>query len=325
MSKPVYFIKEFWEKSDSQKFQTKIEAYFSAQKWIAIEYPRESIFKRIVFIISIFISIPKGSIVFFQYPIFSKTNYWLLKIVRFKKIKSICIVTDLDSIRDKQNIDVEFKKLNQYGYFILQNKRMEQLFISKLHSKKYATIDLFAIYYFPEKRERTKKKEIVFAGNIAKAPFVFDLKKLKNIKWNIYSQYKNEGIEPVKFHFVDDKKIDKTSLIGSFGLVWDGEFLDNISCPYGEYLKYVTPLKLSKYILAGLPIIIHEDAAMASFVNENNIGFCISTLFEIEEKINALTEQQYQQMIENLKPIAEKIASGYFLQTAINDILTHSL
>lgn len=323
MSKPIYFIKEFWEKSDSQKFQTKIEAYFLTQKWMAIEYPRESFFKRIVFLISFFISIPKNSIIFFQYPIFSKTNYWLLKLVRFKKIKSICIVTDLDSIRDKQNIDVEFKKLNQYHYFILQNKRMEQLFISKLHAKKYATINLFALYYFPEKNERTKKHKIVFAGNIAKAPFVFDLIKLKNLKWNIYAQYKNEGIEPVKFHFVDDKNIDKTLLNGSFGLVWDGKHLDNISCPHGEYLKYVTPLKLSKYILAGLPIIMHEDAAMASFVNENNIGFCISTLFEIEEKINALTEEQYQQMIENLKPIAEKITSVFFLQTAINDILTH--
>lgn len=321
MNKPIYFIKEFWNKADSHKFQTKIEFHFAAQHFIAIEYPKQNIYKRITFIIQLLISIPVDSTIFFQYPLFSKTNQLILKILKIKNVNPICIVTDLDSIRDKQNIDEEFTILNQYDDFILQNQAMKKLFLEKLTDKKYATIDLFDIHYSPEKITRTKNNEIVFAGNIAKAPFVLELNKINHLQFNIYTQHQNKQNNNVQFHFVDDQQIDKTNLKGSFGLVWDGEFLDNITCPFGEYLKYVTPLKLSKYILAGLPIIIHQDAAMANFVTENKIGFCISSIYAIEEKINSLSENDYQQMIENLKPIEKNIRAGFYLHTAIENII----
>ena len=110
-------------------------------------------------------------------------------------------------------------------------------------------------------------------------------------------------------------------MAGSYGLIWEGESILDISNFSGQYLRWVSPLKLSNYLLHGLPVIIHKDAAMADFVMKNKIGFCITSLAGIPKKIKAIPGNEYQSMVENTRMFSEKISTGHFTQKAIQAIL----
>ena len=89
---------------------------------------------------------------------------------------------------------------------------------------------------------------------------------------------------------------------------------------YGEYLRYNNPHKLSLYIVAQIPIITWENAAISSFVKENKIGICINSLDEISLKIKSISDKEYDEFIKNEKKISEKMQKGYFLKKSIEKI-----
>ena len=60
---------------------------------------------------------------------------------------------------------------------------------------------------------------------------------------------------------------------------------------------------------------------MAPFVEENGIGITVSSLNEIDEHLNAISPAEYQQMHDNVKKIAEKMRSGYYVTTAVKKII----
>ena len=70
--------------------------------------------------------------------------------------------------------------------------------------------------------------------------------------------------------------------------------------------------------MSGLPIIVWENAAIAKFVLKEKIGITIGSLYEIQDKLDALTENEYIDMRENTKPIASKLSKGGFLKTALD-------
>ena len=109
-------------------------------------------------------------------------------------------------------------------------------------------------------------------------------------------------------------------LEGSFGLVWDGISLDTCTGGFGEYLKYNNPHKVSLYLTAGIPVVVWEQSALAKFVKENNVGITINSLNELKDKIDNITDEEYQAMLENTKQISEKTKNGKFLMEAINKI-----
>ena len=72
-----------------------------------------------------------------------------------------------------------------------------------------------------------------------------------------------------------------SKLEGSFGLVWDGDSTDGCNGASGDYIRYNNPHKLSLYISSCLPVIVWSQAAIADFVRQHNIGFCVDKLIDI--------------------------------------------
>ncbi|HEX4371979.1 MAG TPA: hypothetical protein VHZ50_01620, partial [Puia sp.] len=110
-------------------------------------------------------------------------------------------------------------------------------------------------------------------------------------------------------------------LEGAFGLVWDGDKIDSEGGSIGHYMQYITHHKISLYILSGMPIIIYEKAGAAELIKQYHIGFTINNLFEIEEKIKTLTNDDYNKMTSNMHALARKISSGGFLKNALTEII----
>ena len=68
-------------------------------------------------------------------------------------------------------------------------------------------------------------------------------------------------------------------------------------------------------------MIVPEMAASATLVRKYGIGITINSLYEIEEKINQLSDEQYQQMRDNMKLLAQKISTGNCFSDAIDELM----
>jgi hypothetical protein len=85
----------------------------------------------------------------------------------------------------------------------------------------------------------------------------------------------------------------------------------------GNYMRFNDPHKVSLYISAGIPVIIWSEAALAGFIKERHIGFTVSSLEEIPEKLGNVTEEDYQSYRSNLYPLMRQVRDGYFLKEAV--------
>ena len=172
-------------------------------------------------------------------------------------------------------------------------------------------------------------RQIAFAGNLGKSDFLknatiqnlnvefllYGLGFDKNsIKWtNInYSGSYSPGEIPYK-------------LEGSFGLIWDGNSVTTCDGQAGEYMRYNNPHKLSLYIVAGLPVIVWKESAIAKFVRTYNIGIAVDSLEDISKEIQKTGVKEYNLMLHNIQDLQMKISSGFFTKSAlraIDDIIT---
>ena len=321
MKNKIYYIKEFDAPGAQQLFQGQIETLFDKNRFLPVQYPQGTLSK-LLFLLKFFFKVRKSDILFFIHPLYSKTNRLILNLSLFKKCNVVCIVSDINSLRNiEMKVDEEISYWKKIRYFIFQNDKMKSFVEAKVGEKVSVNIQLFDLLFTLPKANRKNSNEIVFAGNTLKCPFVKDLFRVNDIKWNIYSGTEvqlHPNVTPV---LLSNGVTDRQTLPGSYGLVWEGKSITDISNFNGQYLKWVSPLKLSNYLLNSLPVIIHEDAAMAEFVVQNKIGFCVSSLFEIGEKIKVIPEADYQQMVENARGFSIEISSGYYTQKAIEGIL----
>ncbi|MDM5144764.1 Beta-1,6-galactofuranosyltransferase WbbI [Lactococcus lactis] len=60
-----------------------------------------------------------------------------------------------------------------------------------------------------------------------------------------------------------------------------------------------------------------KQAALASFIVENNLGFVVDNLEELPQKLSQISEQDYNEMVINVQKMGKKIRSGYFLSEAL--------
>lgn len=86
---------------------------------------------------------------------------------------------------------------------------------------------------------------------------------------------------------------------------------ETCSGSYGKYLRINNPHKVSLYIAAGIPVVIWKEAALCSLIEENALGFGISSLDELEEALKS-HEHLYQSYRNNVLNMKERFAVAVF-------------
>lgn len=85
----------------------------------------------------------------------------------------------------------------------------------------------------------------------------------------------------------------------------------------GNYLKYNNPHKLSLYVASGIPVITWNQAAIAEFIQENDIGFTVDGIDQISTKISQLNEKVYSRYCKNILKLQDKAIKGEYTSHAI--------
>lgn len=274
--------------------------------------------------------IQKGDVIVLQYPV-KKYFSFICNVAHLKGAKTISLIHDLGSFRRKKlTIEQELKRLNHTDYVIATNQAMKGWLELQGFKKPVGALG-FHDYLSPsiasdKKHKNNEVWDIVYAGslNLRKNAFILKMKELDyQFKFHLYGNMedydavaKDKNIVWHGFMNADDfiKQVR-----GNFGLVWDGDSLEECHGDFGSYLKYNTPHKASFYLRAGLPIIVWKESAIASLVEERGVGVAINSLKELPERLTRISEDDYADMLAKTKQLAIAINNGENLKKAIQE------
>ena len=260
-----------------------------------------------------------GDSVFFQFPVVHNSIFLhhILKKLKSKGIKIIALIHDMESIRliseeklsflQKLRIKIEeFEFLKASSYLITPNKHMRKFLEDK-------NLLLSVLDY-----------EEAIAGNLSKEKSAYVYSLPINLHFELYgvNYIDNKNSQTKNIIYNGSYMADELPFVlnSQFGLVWDGPSIETCEGGYGKYLMYNNPHKVSLYLVSGIPIIIWEKAALANFIVENKIGFTISSLNDINEKLEGLSDEEYRVMKQNTIIFSERLSKGFYLKQIIRNI-----
>lgn len=281
-------------------------------------------------VLKVFFTISAGDTVVVQYP-FKKYYSFVCNIIHFRKGKVITVIHDLGAFRRKKlTIDKEIRRLNHTDILVVHNDNMQDWLQQQGYTKPMISLGIFD-YLSASENEKTplfdgQLTKVIYAGALSyrKNKYLYNLDdKISKWQFELYGGGFEENKIKNKKHFKYNGFIPSDQLIeqvdAHFGLIWEGESTSVCSGNFGEYLKLNNPHKASLYIRCNLPLIIWEEAALATFVSENKIGICIRSLEDLDVILPAISAEMYAEMKKNIKKINERISSGYYINKALSD------
>ncbi len=274
-----------------------------------------------------------GDILVIQFPMYETTNLlnkvFLFFLSAVRKNKTIALVHDIDGIRndDMQSIKQDIDRLNKIGYVIVHNEKMrKKLQDYGLKSKTY-NLELFD-YLCNDETKKIKEKidkknvKIAYAGNLnkLKSPFIHQLD-CKKMKFTLYLYgigINNDLNEKMIYKGKKEPNDLPNEIDADLGLVWDGNYDESDSEKNMKgYTRYNNPHKLSCYIASGKPVIVWRKSAAADFVNKYNIGYTISSIYDI----NKLNFDDYEEKIKNIEKIKNKVRNAFYTTKVMDKLL----
>ena len=276
--------------------------------------------------LSLLFKLKKDDVIIFQHPMYGiKEAIKLIPIFKkIKKTKFITVIHDLELLRGgTSTYDEEVAILSDkvllpmFDKIICHNESMKKYLINEgVCESKLVTLSIFDYLTNYSEIPESKGIGLTIAGNLNKDKSGYLYKLIeKNPKYtiNLYGPNFDENIdlgENINYlgSFSPDELPNK--LQGQFGLVWDGDSIETCSGNTGNYLRYNNPHKTSLYLAVGIPVLIWKEAAIAKFVEENNVGILIDNLGKIEEVLSNTPQEKLDEIQKNAKEVGLKLRDG---------------
>lgn len=159
--------------------------------------------------------------------------------------------------------------------------------------------------------EASFKKEIHFPGSPTRFSFVKEW--TYDIPLKLYTWQDEELPQMVeRFPYRPDEQLLMEMSEGGFGLVW----MDDHD---KDYQTLYCPYKLGAFLAAGIPVIVQEGIANQELIEKNNLGFVVTSIEEAVAKINAMDEEQYQDLVRSVRQFNPILRQGYFTRRLLTE------
>lgn len=290
----------------------------------------------LVGIVKMMFCIRKGDRLVLQYPV-KKYFSFICRVAHWRKAQIIVIIHDLMSLHRKRvTLETELSRLSKGDVIIASNEKMQQWLAAQGLQRPMTALGLFDyLDNVPHESHKTHESHephawsLVYAGALVmrKNSYLLELgNKAEHFDLHIYGNADGlPGIDKaphaVCYPFTPADEFIRNA-DGDFGLVWDGDSLETCQGDFGEYLRYNSPHKVSFYLRAGLPVIIWREAAVASIIEQEGIGITITSIAELEQRLQTLTTEELEAMRQNVARVSQRLVSGQYFQKALRSALS---
>lgn len=100
---------------------------------------------------------------------------------------------------------------------------------------------------------------------------------------------------------------------GGFGLEW---YHDEQAY---KYMKYGNSLSLSRYLAAGIPVIVPTGISCRKLIEDNHLGLVVNTPDEAVRAIEAMSEPEYRKYVQHVGQFALALRNGYYTKKCLID------
>ena len=280
----------------------------------------------------------QGDELLIQFPMLHHSFFstHLVKKAQKRGIKVYLLIHDLEVLRHANMTSLPLKhRIRMYlqeasflkaaDGIIAHNPVMKSVLVDKgIAEDKIVSLGIFdyLIPNFQEKSAQAKDQPMIVAGNLAqgKAGYLYGLP--AEPAYNLYGVGFDESraLENETYFgsFLPDEL--PAALEGGFGLVWDGDSAETCSGVFGEYLRYNNSHKASLYLASGFPLVVWKQSALSHFVLEKGCGIAVESLHDLKETIDNLSDDDYQDLVDNAKRVGQEILDGHYLKTALKHL-----
>lgn len=271
----------------------------------------------------------QGDLLLVQYPYFPVKGYGVarlaLHLLRWKGVKTAALVHDLDSLRRIGGSAARGSDqllLPGFEALIVHSPRMESYLRTQGVTCPMILMEAFDCLSEGKIPVREKSRMVAIAGNLAadKSGYLKDIGKVP-LEWQLYgTNWAGSGSTRIEYHGeIAPEKLPET-ILGAFGIVWDGDSLDGLTGLYGAYALLNSPHKLSTYLAGGLPVIVAKNAAAADFVAREQVGVALNSLRELPELIHTMPEEDYQRYASNARRVGAQLRAGENTKRALRKL-----
>ena len=337
------FLHNAHEKNAGSKARNDVEAILISEGYKGLELKVENWYKMNFFKAqkhkyratkSVFDQLGAGDELLIQFPIIHHTFFisQLIKQAQKRGAKFYLLIHDIETLRHAAGSEVKFrhkvrnyfqekKALMSVDGIIVHNDIMKKVLVGQgVPADKMVSLEIFdyLIPNFAEKPNLQKDQPIIVAGNLnpAKSGYLYNLP--DQPAYNLYGVGYDESRALKNTTYFGSFMPD--ALEGSFGLVWDGDSSETCQGSYGNYLRFNNSHKASLYLASGFPVVVWKESALAHFVIDKQCGLAVSSLSDLKENLDILSEEQYKEMLENAKQIGIRLRQGQYLRVALSKL-----
>jgi hypothetical protein len=279
-------------------------------------------------LIKFYFTLGQGAIVAVQYPLLNGVFKYFIKAGKLKNVKIFCIIHDIESLRlggsDDAAVRKEVKNLNYYDCLIVHNPQMLQWLRDWGITQKMVPLMVFD--YLSEGQAIQNKNApfsntICFAGNLTKSSFIYRLNVISDWHFNVYGpNFQASKIEDSNVKWGGEFSPEQIvhELKGDFGLIWDGDKINECDAGLGSYLRYNNPHKFSLYLAAGIPVIAPADSAIGVLIKEYKIGILVKSLHDLVDL--QIDEVEYKALKQSCSAINKRVTKGYYFLDTLNRV-----
>ncbi len=278
------------------------------------------------------VCMPRGGVLVLQYPM-KKYFGFLCFAAHLNGTKVVAVIHDLGSFRRKRLTPAkEVKRLNLCDYIVAHTPAMREWLLRNGCKREVGTLKVFD--YLSRSVNASRAGDgpaegegyvVNYAGQLApkKNAFLYQMAPYVNtFRMNLYGGgFAGEVAGDSKGRIVNmgfkasEDFIAQTA--GDFGLVWDGDSLDDCTGDFGVYLAWNAPHKISFYLRSHLPVLIWEGAAMAPFLVEKGAGMAVGSLRDLDGILSSLSRERYDEMKRNAIALSGQLSEGYYARAAV--------
>jgi hypothetical protein len=286
---------------------------------------------KLVSVTSILWHLKKDDQLFLQYPM-KKFYYMACTFARMKGAHVVTVIHDLGAFRrHKLTPKHENSRLSKTDYLIVHNPTMRDYLVNHGFRGGIHCLQIFD-YLSPSPVRTLDERQmmlpetshrpwtIVYGGHLGRWRNAF-LYKVADVMdgWDmdLYGRGFDDDANNnphLRYHGFKAGDDFIAQVEADFGLVWDGDSIDECTGDWGEYLRINDPHKTSFYLRAGIPVIVWSQAAMAPFILAQKVGISVDSLPQISERLAGLSLEDYREMRKNALAMSRLLSEGYYIK-----------